>query len=353
MRRFPALATVIAVHALATATAHAQSTTDLRLQVVGGERTPIVGALVAIADGDRIIAEALSTQRGTVTLSAPPGTYTIRVRRIGYKPYLSAPTTLPINNELTLAVQTERIILDAMVVSASAQCGAIRRDAQTLSTVWDEISKALRASQISLSDLSGMGTVLTYKRELGTDGHVVHSDTTTHPITTQRPFGVPDPPSLARLGYVRGTLQSGWEYFGPDETVLLSSEFAATHCFRVVRDAKKRPRQIGVAFEPAPKRQLSDIKGVLWVDEQTAELRDVNFNYVNADVLTKFDPGGFAKFLRVPSGAWIVSEWQLSMPKLELRMGPRDHISQIGTFENGGVIIGGAKPAGVEATAKK
>ncbi len=353
MRRFPALATAIAFHALTTATAHAQATTDLRLLVVAGEHTPIVGALVAIADGDRIIAEALSTQRGTVTLSASAGTYSIRVRRIGYKPYLSAPIKLPIGNELTLTVETERIILDAMVVSASAQCGAIRRDAQTLSSVWDEISKALRASQITLSDLSGMGTMLTYKRELDTKGLVLHSDTTTLPITTQRPFGVPDPPSLARLGYVRGTPQSGWEYFGPDETVLLSNEFAATHCFRVVRDGEKRPGEIGVAFEPAPKRKLSDIKGVLWVDEKTAELSDVTFTFVNADVLTSFDPGGFAKFLRVPSGAWIVSEWQLRMPRLELRMGPRDHIAQIGTIENGGVIIGGEKSVGVEATVKK
>lgn len=353
MRRFAALATAIAFHVLAPATTHAQSTTDLRLQVVAAEHIPIVGALVAILDGDRIIAEALSTQRGTVTLSAPPGTYNIRVRRIGYKPYLSAPIKLPASNELTLAVETERIILDAMVVSASAQCGAIRRDAQTLSSVWDEIAKALRASQITLSDLGGMGTMLTYKRELDINGQVLHSDTLTLPITTQRPFGVPDPPSLARLGYVRGTPQSGWEYFGPDETVLLSDEFAATHCFKVVRDGKKRPAQIGVAFEPTPKRKLSDIKGVLWVDEKTAELRDVTFTYVNADLLTSFGPGGFAKFLRVPSGAWIVSEWQLRMPRLELRMGPREHIAQVGTMENGGVILRIAKSGAAEPGYRK
>ena len=312
---------------------------DVRVRLDAGQNTPITGALVAIVDGDRVISEGLSSQRGTITLRAAPGTYRIRVRRIGYRPFLSDPVTLRANNELVLHVDTDRVVLDAMVISASAQCGAITKDAQTLSAVWDEITKALRASQLTLNDLGGMGRMLMYKRELGIHGEVISSDTTTLPITNLRPFGVSDLPSLTERGYVRGDPQAGWEYFGPDETVLLSDAFAATHCFKVVRDRKKRPGQIGVAFEPAPKRKLSDIKGVLWVDEKTAELRDVGFVYVNAGLLTNFEPGGFTKFRRVHSGAWIVSEWQLRMPKLVARRGTNESIDVDGYIENGGRIM--------------
>lgn len=170
------------------------------------------------------------------------------------------------------------------------------------------------------------------------NGAVLSNDTSVRPVIATRPFAAPDPESLSRLGYVRGDEASGWEYFGPDEAVLLSNDFAVTHCFKVVRDKKGHAGQIGVAFEPAPRRISSDIMGILWVDEKTSELHDVRFVYVNAGVLTKFKPGGFTKFLRVPSGAWIVSAWQLRMPELELRLGTVDDLVPIGYVENGGTI---------------
>jgi hypothetical protein len=88
-----------------------------------------------------------------------------------------------------------------------------------------------------------------------------------------------------------------------------------------------------------PKRKISDIKGVLWVDEQTAELRMVTFVYVNAGVLSQFEPGGFARFRRVPSGSWIVNEWQLRMPKIGLDLRGPGGMEAIGFVENGGSIV--------------
>ena len=357
-RSILAVAVAFVLRGFAATTANAQATIDLHVRLDAGNGTPGNGALVALLDGDRVITEALSSENGTVTIRSTPGSYRVRVRRIGFHPFVSDPVALPFKGELRLHIETKRIVLDAMVVSASAQCGAIKRDAQTLSTVWDEITKALRASQLTPTDLNGIRRMQLYKRELGKNGEVTSSDSSMRPVTGQRPFGVPDPTSLVRLGYVRGDPQNGWEYFGPDEAVLLSSEFAATHCFKVVRDEKKREGQIGVAFEPAPKRTLSDIKGVLWVDEKSAELRDVGFVYVNAGVLTRFEPGGFTKFRRVASGSWIVSEWQLTMPILEVKLGFRDRIAKIGSIENGGFLVSGDSldPKGVnsrDSTRKK
>lgn len=332
--------------ALFSSPAYPQNTPGvLHARIEAGPGVPIYGALVAILDRERVISEGLSSSRGLIALSAPPGAYRVRVRRIGFRPFTSEPITIPSSSELLLRVETDRVVLDAMIVSASAKCGAITRDAQTLSIVWEEVSKALRSSQFTVEDLSKLGQMRTYRRELGPRGEVVSSQSTLIPITKARPFGVPDLPSLARLGYVRGDPLNGWEYFGPDEAVLLSDDFAATHCFTVVRDAKKRPGQIGVAFQPAPKRTLSDIEGILWVDEKTAELQDVGFTYVNAGMLNGFDPGGFAKFRRVQSGAWIVNEWQLRMPKILVSFGSKESVSSVGWIENGGVIVADTIPA--------
>lgn len=312
---------------------------DLRVRIEAGPGVPISGALVAVLDGGRVVTEGLSSTRGLILLAAPPGIYRVRVRRIGFRPFISEAVTLPSAKELLFKVETEQVVLEAMVVSEAAKCGPITRDAQTLSVVWEEVSKALRSSQLTIDDLTGMGEMRTYRRDLGSHGELVSSQSTLLPITNARPFGAVDSRLLSRLGYVRGDPQIGWEYFGPDEAVLLSDDFAATHCFKVVRDAKKRPGQIGVAFQPAPKRTVSDIKGILWVDEKTAALRDVGFTYVNSGMLTEFEPGGYTKFRQVPSGGWIVDEWQLRMPKIAMRDGPGNFVSKIGYVENGGIIV--------------
>jgi hypothetical protein len=314
------------------------SVTILRVRIEASDGAPLSGALVALVDGDRVVTEALSTTQGNITFEAAAGNYRLRVRRIGFRPWFSDAVSLPHRSELLLRVESEHILLDAMVVSATARCGKITSDSHELSEVWEEIEKALRSSQLTLGDLRGINRMRTYRREVSLTGAVLSNDSSVRPVIGGRPFAARDPESLSKLGYVRGDQASGWDYYGPDEAVLLSNDFAATHCFKVVRDRKRHAGQIGVAFEPAPTRTSSDIMGVLWVDEKTSELEEVRFVYVNAGVLTRFKPGGFTKFLRVPSGAWIVSEWQLRMPELELRLGPPDNLVPIGYVENGGTI---------------
>jgi hypothetical protein len=89
----------------------------------------------------------------------------------------------------------------------------------------------------------------------------------------------------------------------------------------------------------------------LWVDERTAELREVVFHFVNAGVNSRFEAGGFTRFLRVPSGAWIVDEWLLRLPRLAVQPSS-GYIGQkyvlTGYYEHGGGILnGGGQTAGV------
>jgi hypothetical protein len=295
----------------------AQTTVELKVKIDAGPRMPVNGALVAlIDDSGKTVTEALSPESGRTVLRAAPGSYRIRVRRIGFRPFYSQAVTLPRSDEIVLNIETPRVVLDAIVVSASSQCGEITRDAQALGAVWEEIEKALKSSELSVTDLAELGRSQIYLREVSDRGTIIRNDTSASTPVKLRPFGAKDAASLAAYGYVLGNPTSGWDFFAPDEKVLLSNEFTATHCFHLVRD-KKRKGDIGVAFSPAPKRRIPDIEGVLWVDENTSELREMRFHYVNAGILNEFKPSGFTAFHRMPSGAWIVSEWQLRMPRLE------------------------------------
>lgn len=316
----------------------AQQPAELRVRIELEGNAPLAGALVALVDSaDRVVIESLSSRTGQTTLRAPAGIYSLRVRRIGYQPFVLPGVELPRPDELRLQVNTPRVVLTTVVVNATAQCGVITHEAATLASVWEEIAKALRSSQLTAADLSALGRASLFSRELGVRGTVLRADTTWLPAARGRPFAAIDHNSLVVLGYVRGDEFGGWEYFGPDEAVLLSEGFAQTHCFRVVREPARKG-QLGVAFEPAPRRRIADIRGVLWIDEETSELREIVFRYVNAGMVTQYEPGGFTRFRRMQSGAWIVSEWLLRMPKLESRSRTRRDIMVVGYFERGGAL---------------
>jgi hypothetical protein len=329
---------------------------ELRVRLRSNDSIPVAGALVALLDAkDSVVAEGLSTERGTRVLRAPSGVYRVRARRIGFLPFVSPPVAMPRQDELLLAVETPRVVLDRIVVNSKSQCNRSDPGSQSLGIVWDEIDKALRASQLTTADLSGFGRGRLYRKEVGLSGNVLSTDTTVFNIVNKRPFGAIDPDSLARAGYVLGDEVKGWTYYAPDETVLLSDQFAATHCFSLVRD-EARPGAIGVAFEPVPRRRVSDIVGVLWVDERTSELREVVFHFVNAGILSRYEAGGFTRFLRVPSGAWIVDEWLLRLPRLSVKqlglMGREYKL--MGYNENGGGILNAMRPdPGVTDSSRK
>ncbi|HEX9129654.1 MAG TPA: carboxypeptidase-like regulatory domain-containing protein [Gemmatimonadaceae bacterium] len=327
-----------------------QSMTELKISL-NGVGTPVSGALVALLDAhDSVVAEGLSTESGARVFRAAPGVYRVRVRRIGYLPFVSGPVSLPRESELSINVESPRVVLESILVNSKSPCGRNDKGAAALSTVWDEIDKALRSSQLTTEDLLGIGRARVFRTEFNKDGTVLWADSNVFSITTQRPFGAIDPGALANDGYVLGDPESGWHYYAPDEMVLLSEQFAVTHCFRLVRQPD-RTGQIGVSFEPVPRREVSDIVGVLWVDEETSELREVVFRFVNAGVISQFEAGGFTHFLRVPSGTWIVDEWKLSVPLLsvsQVSIGSPDGYSSrarpkyvaIGRVENGGGILG-------------
>ena len=317
---------------------------DFRVRVEASDGSRIAGALIALMDSTQtVVREGVSNEDGMRVLRAPPGAYRVRVRRIGFLPYLSDPVSVAPGSDILLRVNSPRVLLQTIVVTSRSRCGAIDSGERILAVVWDEVAKALRTSQLVARDFSDYSASFTYRKTLDARRVVVSSDTTFRPVGSTKPFSGRDASYLTTRGYVTGDEAAGWVIYAPDEAVLLSDQFAASHCFRVVRD-KARKGEVGIEFKPVPGRQVPDIAGVLWVDERSAELRELIFRYVNAGALERFRAGGFAGFRRVPSGSWIVDRWALSAPILEKSNKPFSDLKVTGYVEDGGGLTMRVKP---------
>jgi hypothetical protein len=72
----------------------------------------------------------------------------------------------------------------------------------------------------------------------------------------------------------------------------------------------------GLSFQPAPRRTGPEIRGTLWLDANTFELRIVEYSYTSLPPeASSASPGGELRFARLPSGAWIVRRWFIRMPR--------------------------------------
>ena len=99
--------------------------------------------------------------------------------------------------------------------------------------------------------------------------------------------------------------------------MLLSSSFLQDHCFRLAISLDST--RLGLAFEPTPARErVADIRGTLWLDRASTELRSLEFQYVNISRAQQDHAGGELAFVRMRDGQWAISRWNIRMPVLVL-----------------------------------
>jgi hypothetical protein len=266
---------------------------------------------------------------GRYSLRAPhDGTFRVRVLQIGWRPWTSDGFIVHANQNLArhLVVTSVRVTLDAVRVVAEG--GACRTATDSLTAafgVWEEARKALLAASLTSAEPLSMSASLD-ERTFDADGTRLVSDSSSSSSgRTVKPFVTPPPDSLARAGYLTAD-QTATTYWAPDADVLLSDSFLATHCLSLTAPVdsgatRDGSRRIGVAFRPATLRDgIVDIAGVLWLDRASAELRSLDFRYINAPQLTlAARSGGHADFLRLPNGRWITARWSIRYPVLGAR----------------------------------
>ena len=281
---------------------------------------PISGVVVLLLDADGgVTARALTNERGEYRLSAAgAGVYRVRTLRIGFRPVTSEPLWLAGGQELTrpLAVAGVPFSLDTVRVQRRSTCRLRTDSALVTYAIWEQVRTALTATDLSTRARNMGATIVTYDRNLDPKSRRVRSQTSNvqSGITT-KPWISPSPDSLRRVGYVR-EVNSWFVYTAPDLDALLSTEFLEDHCFRVA-DASDSSR-LGLGFEPTRERsRIPEIRGVVWLDRKSAELRRMEFQYTNiAREQEHGDAGGEMDFVRTTNGVWAIASWNIRMPLL-------------------------------------
>jgi hypothetical protein len=322
-------------------------------------RAPIGGAIVRLLRGDSTLAQGLTNPVGRVTLRAPaPGRYLLRVSRIGYA--VSAPIPIDVaageTRGIDLALPAVRVSLPTIVVRGQKQCGGLPDDRATAAVLWEQIRQALTRTQLSERS-SRLFTRSTALRELTRGGAVREEQRSPEQTGTGKPFVTVSPAELANLGFVRTTGDS-ITFNAPDADLLLADQFVATHCFTVSAPPDSLPGHVGLRFEPASGRRIADIRGVLWVERQSVELRLLEFQYTTSPLHgVGAIPGGRLAFGRLTGGEFYVRDWSIRMPRIGrsrstvLGVAGAERDSLLGFVEKRGRAVPAAEPRGIVAPA--
>lgn len=291
---------------------------------------PVSQVLVVLLDGSgRQVAESLTDRAGGYTLRAPAaGRYALRAERVGFAATVSPPFELAAGEraERRLVWEARRVTLQELVAEGAARRCEVRPESgvQT-ATVWEEARKALNSAAYGQQQHLFRYRVERWDRDLDPrTQRVIRESRRDTGAVAQHPFASPPAAELSQKGWVQNTA-SGTFYYGPDPAVLVSDEFLGDHCMRLAQDAAAAGDSlVGVAFEPVGGRRLPDIRGVLWLDRASAELRRVEYTYTGLPTPVSHPRlGGTVEYARLADGPWIVRRWSIRMPQVEVQQGAR------------------------------
>jgi hypothetical protein len=358
----------------------APASQSLGAQVVRGSvvdsatSRPIDEFTVQLIDAAGVsVAAALAQPGGRFTLRAPAaGVYRLRVLRIGFRRTDTPAFAIGEGEsvERLVAMPLVSVALTGIRVVGDQRCEDMPDGGEAIATVWDEARKAVQVVQLTGSERRLQMHVRDYSRNRSLrDDEISDEQDGERQGLSANPYVSPDAASLARDGYVQRRPDGVW-YYAPDARALLSDAFVGTHCFRLQRDAVSGDSLIGIAFEPVRRRPPPDIRGVLYVDRRSAELRELRFSYTPLPAAVgERDFGGRVTFQRVPGGGWIIREWLVRGPVFEVKQhtefstsglpvhgvaaasGALDS-SLVGVHEGGGEVLSARTMAGATVWAR-
>ena len=312
------------------------------------DSTSVAGALVILIDSmGREVKRTLSTPTGGFGFTMTgPGRYQVRVLRIGYAGWLSAPTGFgPGERRETRLLIEDRIIqLAAIEVTATrSRCGVRPGDSDIIASLLSEAEKALAITEQTIRQGNLRFRTETYVSRPTAEGAIGERRTATSAGQAMWPVASAPPDSLAKYGFVHEPRrdptdlqpETGPIYFGPDARVLFANWFLDAHCFSVV-PADDTVRNIVVEFTPERRGARRDIRGRLTLDRRSLELRSLQFWYTGLGRwVTSDSAGGSMSFRKLTTGAWIIDRWLLRAP-IPL-VGRRDTML-FGYAESGGQV---------------
>ncbi len=321
----------------------------VRSQTIEGQVTDSIsgvpvgrGFIVLVDVTGRERVRALTATDGTFYLPTPgPGTYRLRSERIAYRVWESPDFTLTRGQSHTINPIIHSLPRQLASIEVTGETECKERKGPDTGLLWEEAEKALVAASWSSQQQLYVDRIHRYARELDRSrDNVEAEEINVRVLPTDLPFVSRSPVELEREGYVYPGQDGNLQWWAPDANTLLDPSFHRTHCFWAVRGEDERTGMIGLAFEPAPDRKLPDVEGTLWLDEASSELREIAFRFTDIPLrISTNNLGGFARFLQMPSGAWILNSWQVRMPIVQWRGFRRRRPRIVGYSEVGGHVL--------------
>ncbi len=302
--------------------AHQAQAQVVRGTVVDAAGQAVPGVVVGLVDSAQsVVARSLTNDLGEYWVVAPrPGTYSLQTRRVGFQPGVTVPRVFA---EGTVSV--ERIVVEGVRVSLStvrvvgrSVCGRQHSaDAGAVLAAWDQAMTSLAATSLTASSRGLTATTMQIERVLEPGGRKIRSQEASvrTEYVTQPWLSLP-PATLRERGYAQTDVNGWTTYNAPGLDALVSPLFLEDHCVRLV--SGRDTAEVGVAFEPVPaRRKLSEIRGTLWLERGSAQLRRLDFTYTGGPVETsEFEAGGSMAFAPLVGGAVVISGWEIRMPLL-------------------------------------
>jgi len=323
--------------------------------------TPALGIVVtAIAEGGAVVGRGLSTASGDYTIRLPlAGRYQLRALRIGFRPTIVDSINVGANETRIQNIMLGRlpVTIAGMIVRNRKSCDLAGSDIDRFVQLWEQARAALAATHLSeqsgnldmqVLTLGGHIDAVNYFTAVGREwsGSPYADVDTVHAreAIVDRVFAITPAETLLAAGYVRRRENGAVVFDAPSAEMLLSDEFVAQHCFSVGESSREHPDWLGIGFVPQNIRDsIVDIRGVVWLDRSSAELRRIEFEYTNlpaADLrLCDSEPdrnlpvvqghpvcdgfnntrdrlglGGYADLRRLATGEWLIVQWMIRTP---------------------------------------
>lgn len=303
----------------------AQQVATIRGEVVQSDGVTRASGVVIVASDSagNDIARALSGSEGGFSMIVPaPATYAMRALRIGFRPTQLAPVSVAPGETKNIRVVLAGAAVQLSEVRVQGGQGSCRISADVgrfVGDLWEQARTVLMASTLSAGERPFEATLELYRQFTPKGEHAIAAETLeVVRRTTTSGFVSVSAELLASAGYVT-IAGSRISYHAPDANALLSPVFAATHCFDVKAGGSEHPDWIGITFRPSMRRSgIADLEGTLWLDRATAELRTLEFTYVNLPRnAANGDADGSVSFTRLLTGDWIISRWAIRYPETE------------------------------------
>ena len=278
-------------------------------------REPITGAVVTVSDSTgRFLARGIAGADGRFDVPRFPASKQIHVVRIGYRPI---DATVPAADEvLDLRMRAIASQLATVTTSGRRVCPGDDANSQAFQ-LWGQARSGFLAAVVARDGRPPNLRLRYFRVERDPMLRRVVDDTIwAKTIVGDQPFiAARSATAFASEGYMHERAGGDRDYYAPDEAVLLDEAFAASHCLRVIAADPAHVGEVGIGFEPVtPERDsLVEIRGTVWLDGRTLDLRTLDFDYTNLEPV-RDGSGGSIIFQSMPSGVPMIVRWTIHSP---------------------------------------